>query len=82
MEDERGRERSMGCLRNAYKNPGMETWKKERLIEWSRHGWEVNIRTDLNEIELKDVYRIYVAQDRNQPWNYMSMMILQVPLKV
>jgi hypothetical protein len=30
MEDERGKECSMGGLRNAYKNPGMETWKKKK----------------------------------------------------
>jgi hypothetical protein len=38
---------------------------------------------DLNEIGLKDVYWIYVAQDRDQSWNLVSMiMVLEVLLKV
>jgi hypothetical protein len=49
MEDEMGRECSMGGLRNAWK------LEEKGLLEWCRHGWEVNIRMDLNEIELKDM---------------------------
>jgi hypothetical protein len=69
----------VGEMINAY-NILVGKPKGKRPLRRPRHRWEDNIRMDLREIGLEGVDWIHLAQDRNQWWALVNMvMSLQVP---
>jgi hypothetical protein len=52
----------------------------KRLYRKPRHRWEENIKTDLKEMRWECVTCIYLAQEGNQCWALVKMVMnLQVP---
>jgi hypothetical protein len=51
--------------------------KPERKRPHRRHGykWEGNIILDLREIVWDGVDRMHLAEDRNQPWAFVNMVM-------
>jgi len=69
----------MGEMGNAYQILVREPEGK-RPFRRPRHGWEYDIRMDLREIRLETVDWMHLAQDRNQWWAAVNMVMnLQFP---
>jgi hypothetical protein len=69
----------MGEMRNAYKILVKQPEGKRPLWQ-PRHKWENNIKMDLTEIVCEDVDWIHLAQDRDQWWTHLNMVMNpQVP---
>jgi len=62
-------------------NLGQKTWREETTWKtWCR--WDHNVRMDLGEIWWKVVVLIHLAQDRDQWWAVVYMVInIWAPLK-
>jgi hypothetical protein len=71
--------RTHGEMRNAFKIL-VENPEEKRQLGRSRRRWEDNIKMDLREIGLEDVYWIHLAQNRLQ-WRTLvnTAMNLRVP---
>jgi hypothetical protein len=58
------------CIKILVKEPG-----GKGLLARFRHRWEDNIRMDLREIEWEGVDWIHLAEDRNQWWALVFMVL-------
>jgi hypothetical protein len=69
----------MGEMRNGYKIL-VEKHEGKRLLRRPRHRWDNNLKMDIREIGLEDVDWILLAQDRDQWWALVDMVMnLLVP---